>query len=133
MRRREFRNNGFIIILVILSIFLISLEVLILTSSSSILLFESDKAYLRVVERNLAASGLAWAKRNVKSRGKQAFSKEIKLNLSDTSYETASLGVRMEESTVSGAEIYIKTLISQGRQTLSREEKYRITDGARVN
>jgi len=40
---------------------------LVLAGGANTMLFQSDTAYLQAVERNLVASGLAWAKRNTKN------------------------------------------------------------------
>ena len=64
---KRVKQNGFVLVLVIAIISLIGVEMFVLAGSSNIILFQTNDAYLEACEQNLAASGLAWAEKNIKN------------------------------------------------------------------
>ncbi len=120
------QKNGFVLILVVAAIALIGAEMIVLTSSANQILFQSETAYLQARERNLVTSGLAWAKRNIKSEGKQNFDRTIELDVSSMSIHGATLSVNIAALKDEEAEVQIDTSCSHDRRTLMHSEKYRI-------
>ena len=71
------RRKGVALILAIIAMAIIGLEMHVLSSGSSTMLFQSDRAYLEACKRNLITSGLAWAKRNIQNNSTETFEKSI--------------------------------------------------------
>lgn len=120
------QQNGFVLILLVVAIALIGAEMIVLTGSANKILFQSDTAYLQACERNLATSGLAWAKRNIKNEGKETFDRPIELDVSSMSIHGATLSVNIVTAKDEEAEVQINTSCSHDRRTLRHNDKYRI-------
>ena len=118
--------NGFVMILVITMIALIGVVMFVLTEDAKTLMFQSDTAYLEAVERNLAASGLAWAKKNVKNEKKKIFNKTINLNISDMNIRNANLSIAIGSAENNKVEVELNTSCSRARRTFRHHEKYKI-------
>jgi hypothetical protein len=122
-------QNGFVLLLVIVAIGLIGAEMFVLTGSSNQILFQSDTAYLQACERNLATSGLAWAKRNIKNTGKETFDRPIELDVSSMNIYGATLSVNIITAEDEEAEVQINTSCIHDRRTLSRNYRFHIGQG----
>ena len=120
------RQNGFVLILVVVAIALIGAEMSVLTGSANKILFQSDTAYLQACERNLVTSGLAWAKRNIKNEGKETFDRPIELDVASMSIHGATLSVNIVTQKDEEAEVQINTSCPHERWTLRHNDKYRI-------
>ncbi|MHC4694160.1 MAG: hypothetical protein ACYS67_15570 [Planctomycetota bacterium] len=120
------RQNGFILIFVIVAIALIGAMMTVLTTSANKIMFQSDTAYLKACEKNLVASGLAWAKRNIKNESRENFNRTIELDVTSMSINGATLSVNIDTPIDGEAEAQIITSCSRIRRTLRHDEKYRI-------
>jgi hypothetical protein len=120
------RRNGFVLMLLITAIALMGAEMLVLSDIAHTVSFESDMAYLRAGERNLVASGLAWARRNVKSGRPEGLNETIELDVSSLGVDGASLSVIIEMPDDKEAVVNVETVCSRGRRTLRHSDKYRI-------
>lgn len=120
------RQNGFVLILVVVAIALIGAEMIVLTDSANKILFQSDTAYLQACQRNLVISGLAWAKRNIKDEGKETFNRSIELDVNSMSIHGATLSVNIGTPKDEETEVQINTSCSHDRRTLRQNDKYRI-------
>ncbi|OHB54402.1 MAG: hypothetical protein A2173_06610 [Planctomycetes bacterium RBG_13_44_8b] len=118
---------GFVMILVITMIALIGVVMFVLTEDAKTIMFQSDTAYLESVERNLAASGLAWAKKNVKNKTKENFSKTINLNISDMNIRNANLSIAIGSAEKDKIEVELSSSCSRGRRTFRHHDKYKIS------
>jgi hypothetical protein len=118
---------GFVMILVIIMIALVGIVMFVLTEDSKTLTFQSDTVYLEAVERNLAASGLAWAKKNIKNETKELFNKTINLNTSDMNIRVANLSVVISTAEGEKVEAEISSSCSRGRRTFKHHDKYKIS------
>jgi len=123
---KKIKRNGFVLILVIALIAVIGLEMFVLAGGSNTMLFQADTAYLRAVQSNLVASGLAWAKRNVRNESKEMFDKTIELDVTNMNIRDANLSVVI--GAISGEELQaqLSTSCSKSRQTLRSGDKYTI-------
>jgi len=119
-------QNGFVMIIVIAAMAVIGMAMYLLANDSNIMLFQSNAAYLRAVERNLTASGLAWAKQNIKNQNNEAFDKSIELDVADMNIRESSLTVFIYAPTDKEPEVQINTSCSRSRRTLTNNNKYRI-------
>jgi len=123
---KNLRQNGFVLVLVITVIAVVGAEMFVLTGMANTILFQSDIAYLEVVERNLVASGLAWASRNIKNQSKETFNKTIELDVTDMNIRRSTLAVIIAMPKDKQAEVQIDTSCGRGRHTLRHSNKYHI-------
>jgi len=120
------RQKGFVMILVITTIALIGIVMFVLTEDAKTMIFQSDMAYLEAVERNLAASGLVWAKQNVENGAEEIFNKTIELDITDMHVRNAALSVVIGIAENKEVELELSTSCSRGRRTLRHHDKYKI-------
>lgn len=90
---KTLRNKGFVLFLVIAAIALVGVIMVVLTAGADTMVFQSDTAYLGAIERNLTASGLAWARLNARDVSPQAANRTVSLDV-------ANMGVRGSSLTV---------------------------------
>lgn len=123
---KNLRQNGFVLVLVITVIAVVGAEMFVLGGMANTILFQSDIAYLEGVERNLVASGLAWASRNIKNQSKETFNKTIELDITDMNIRRSTLAVIIAMPKDKQAEVQIDTSCGRGRHTLRHSNKYHI-------
>jgi type II secretory pathway component PulK len=120
------KQKGFVLILVIIAIALIGVVMFVLTEDANTIIFQSDTAYLEAVERNLVASGLAWAKQNIKNENKEIFNKSVKLDITEMNIRNAALNIVTGTAEDDKIELELNTLCSRGRRTFRHHDKYTI-------
>jgi hypothetical protein len=123
---KKTRRNGFVLILVIVAVAVIGVQMAVLGDIANTMQFQSQNAYLKACERNLLASGLVWAKENVREKGSEISGKTIQLEVSGLNIRESALDVTISIATDEVAEVQIKTTCSRSRQTLRETGKYRI-------
>ena len=129
------------LILVIVAIAVIGFQMFALSDIANTMQFQSNTAYLKACERNLLASGLAWARENTRNKSSEVFDKTIQLDVSKLNIRASALDVTISIASDEEAEVQINTSCSRGRQTLKGTGKYRVelydqqktTVGARKN
>ena len=121
---KKIRQNGFVLLLVIIAIAMVGTATYVLADGSNTMLFQSDTVYLQACERNLRASGLAWAKQNIKNRNQGSFNKMIELDTANLGIRDSSLNVFISTSQDKQAEVQINTSCSRARQTFKRDNRY---------
>ena len=148
MKIRKGKRNGFVLVIVIVTIALIGAEMFVLTGGSNTILFQANTAYLQACERNLTASGLAWAQKNIKAGNKESFDpvrnsktlnnitteveisngvdKSVNLDITYTSVSRSALSVTINTQGNGETDVQISSTVSRGRQTLSHNKKYQI-------
>ena len=112
--------------LVIVAIAVIGIQMSVLADIANTMQFQSQTAYLRACERNLLASGLVWAKENVREKSSEIFDKTIQLDVSELNIRDSALDVTINIVSDEEAEVWIDTSCSRSRQTLRETGKYRI-------
>ena len=118
-------RDGFVLVLVIVAIIIIGIEMFVLAGMANTLQFQSHRAYLKTCERNLLASGLAWARQNAqKSRGERP-GRMIELDVSEMDILGSALKVTIDTAE-DGPQVRIQTSCSRGRQTLNASRTYNI-------
>ena len=120
------RKNGFVLVLVILAMAVIGATMLVLSAGANTMVFQSNTAYLQACERNLVASGLAWAKQQIKSQSKENLDRTIRLDVTETDIRGSTLAVFIRVPTDKGPEVQINASCSRARRTLRHDDKYRI-------
>jgi hypothetical protein len=123
---KKIRQNGFVLLLVIMAIALVGTATCVLAGGANIMLFQSDTVYLQACERNLMASGLAWAKQNIKNRNQGSFNKMVELDTANLGIRGSSLNVFISISRDKQAEVQINTSCSRARRTFKRDNRYMI-------
>ena len=97
-----------------------------LTGVSNTMMSQSDTAYLHACERNLRASGLAWAERNIKNESREIFDRTIELDVTYMDIRGLTLAVTIGTPKNKEVEVLINSSVSRGRRTLRHKDKYRI-------
>jgi len=120
------RNKGFLLTFVIVALALMSTVMFVLAGGANAMLFHADTAYLQAIERNLAASGLAWARANISARGTAAVGEPVKLSTEGFDVPNISLTVAITQAQADRATVRIATSCSKGRHTLSTTRDYSI-------
>ena len=120
------RQNGFVLILVIIAIAIIGVEMFALSDIANTMQFQSQNAYLKACRRNLLASGLVWAKENTRKKSSEIFDRTIQLDVSKLNIRDSALAVTANIASDEEAEVQIYTSCSRSRQTLRETGKYRI-------
>ena len=123
---KKARRNGFVLILVIVAIAVIGVQMSALADIANTMQFQSQNAYLKACERNLLASGLVWAKENIRNKNGEILDTTIQLDTSEMNIRGSALDVTVSRASDSQAEVRIDTSCSRGRQTLRETGKYRI-------
>ncbi|MCJ7779158.1 MAG: hypothetical protein MUP16_12710 [Sedimentisphaerales bacterium] len=121
---KKIRQNGFVLLLVIIAIALVGAATCVLAGGANIMLFQSDTVYLQARERNLMASGLAWAKQNIKNRNQGSFNKMVELDTANLGIRDSSLNVFISFSHDKQEEVQINISCSRARQTFKRDNRY---------
>jgi len=120
------QQKGFVLILVVVVIVLIGTAMFVLTSNAQSMLFEANRAYVRAIERNLAASGLAWAERNVKNQNRETFGKGVELDAANMNAAGSTLTVTVDIPTDKEVQVRINASCSRGKHTVRHDKNYRI-------
>jgi Tfp pilus assembly protein PilV len=123
---RKTRQNGFVLILVIVAVAVIGIQMAVLGDMANTMQFQSNAAYLTACQRNLLASGLVWARENTKSKSSDVFDRTIQLDVSKLNIRDSALDIIMSIASDEEVEAQINTSCSRGRQTLKGTGKYEI-------
>lgn len=125
MKTQKQRHNGFVLILVIVAIIIIGVEMFVLAGMANTMQYQSHRAYLKACERNLLASGLAWARQSVQNNAGVSPGQMIQLDVSELDIPGSVLEVALG-SADDKPEVRIHTSCSRGRQTLKNTGTYTI-------
>jgi hypothetical protein len=115
------RQNGFVMIYVIVILALIAIYMIILAGESNTFIFQADRAYLEACRENLTASGLIWAKQNVNTPGGL-----ISLDTTDMNIKKAALSIAVSSGQKKTSQVEVNTSCSRGRQRLNSTRKFTI-------
>ncbi len=124
MRNRN--NKGFLLTFVIVALALMSTVMFVLAGGANAMLFHADTAYLQAVERNLTASGLAWARANISAHGTTAVGEPITLSTKGFGVPDAGLAVAITQVQADRATVRIATSCTKGRHTVNATHEYAI-------
>jgi hypothetical protein len=120
------RQNGFILFLVITVMLAMGGEMYILADMSNTMLLHTNTAYLKACQRNLTASGAAWAKQNLQKISGENVEKIVQLDVNELDIKGSSLKLTNISSIDKEPEVSISTTCSRGRQSLRRSFEYKI-------
>jgi len=119
------RERGFILTFVIMALIVVGIATFVLTDGANTMLFHADRAYLHAVERNLIASGLAWAGEKA-AGGDVSIGEPVHLDVTAPGCREARLAVQFLEVRSGKAAVRITTSCRKGRCTLDTSRGFRI-------
>jgi hypothetical protein len=120
---RKQRNRGFLLTFAIVALALMGAIFFVLAGGAGKMLFHADMAYLQATERNLVASGLAWARANISANG-DAGSENVALDTDAFGAQNPGLAVRIMQVQPDHATVRIASSCSKGRRTLTTCRDY---------
>jgi hypothetical protein len=118
------RNRGAILTLVIVALTLMGVVMFVLTGGANTMLFQADTAYVQAVERDLIASGLAWARERASSNAGAPSTEPVELNIVSFGLPNAKLVVRILGVQENTAQVHVETSCHKGRRTLHTARDY---------
>jgi len=119
------RNQGAILTLVIVALILVGVVLFVLTGGANAVLFQADTACLRAVQRNLIASGLAWAaERAAREVDTPSSGELVELDATAFGLPSARLAVRILGVQGDTVKVHVETSCHKGRQTLRTSRDY---------
>jgi len=118
------RQRGFIFTFVIMALFVVGIAMFVLTEGSNTMLFHADGAYLRAVERDLIASGLAWAGQKISTGRDVPVGERIDLDVAAFTCLSAQLAVQFLDVQSDKAVVQITTSCQKGRRTLNASRQF---------
>lgn len=122
MRKRN--NKGFLLTFAIVALALMGTVLFVLAGGGNAMLFHADTAWLQAVERDLVASGLAWARANISAHGDAAARELVTLGTEAFDAPNAGLTVQIIQVQADHATVRIATSCSKGRRTLTASRDY---------
>ena len=117
-KMKQRKQKGFVFIFVIVVIILVGIHMFALAGTANTMQFQSHTAFLRACERNLLASGLAWARQNIPDEAGEITDKTVKLDVSVMDIRGSALGVTIETQPDGKAQVQVESSCTRGRQTL---------------
>ena len=119
------KNKGFITIIVIVSLAVIAAEIFALNGASNTITFQTNNAYIHAVEKNLAESGVCWAKANRPTAAGAAGGAAVSLDTAAVGIKNASISVKFANSGKNETAA-ISTFCSKGSLKLANTKNYRL-------
>lgn len=119
-------KRGLVMSLVIIGMGLVGVAMAVLAHGTNTMLFRADRAYLAAVERNLAASGLAWAQQRASQKKVIASAIPVDLDTHLSRRSKTGLTVSFTKMDAASVTVRIDTACSKGRQTVVRTREFTI-------
>lgn len=117
----DLKKTGSVLMMALLALALVSVALVVLSSASNTLLFESKQAYLHACNRNLAASGAAWARRAAAQTPADRFGQARKLSVDGLEIPGGGLTVSLGKPAENRIEVQITTVCRPGGRAVRRE------------
>jgi hypothetical protein len=121
---RRTRKDGFIMSMVIVALGLLGVIMAVLGRGTNTMLFQADRTYIDAVERNLTASGLAWAGQQIRQGRALSTSGPVVLDLESFPASNAGLQVSFAETEPGTVDVRIETSCVKGRQQRREAHTY---------
>ena len=118
------RKEGFVLALVIVALGLLGVVMAVLTGGANTMLFHADRAHVQAVERNLKASGLAWARHRAAQTDTVTSAEPAELDTSSLAVRQATLTVAITKIGTDTVDVRIETTSAKGRHRLSASNDY---------
>ncbi len=127
MKKHRARRSGFVLVIIIVALTVISMYMYALAGTSRVIILETNHAYVKACEENLTASGLAWARHNTRGEPASTFTEPVKLSVDEMYMGPAQLTV-----TINGQNIDVRTSCTHRRETLSNTKKFNLAGTERI-
>ena len=124
---KQHKNDGMVLILVIVLMALIGAALVMLTAGAKTLMYDANRHYLQACNRNLAASAYAWAQKTVKDESGKIPTQKIELNTSTLGLKNADLTVSFASSNHDQVSVDIQTRCTRGKVTRQFRHLYKIS------
>ncbi|KPK76105.1 MAG: hypothetical protein AMJ79_08280 [Phycisphaerae bacterium SM23_30] len=121
---RHVRRKGFVTILALMLITLVGGAMLILSHGANTLAFETNRAYYQACERNLAASGFAWAGYQNVHKKTELPTQPIELDVELLQIPQGSLTVSFAHLDTDDPSVEVKTTCGRETNLLKRLREY---------
>lgn len=118
------KNNGFIMVLVIMAIAAVGMVMFVLAADANTMIFQSDTARLKAAQRNTTASALAWARHNIKNTPAESLNKTVNLEAPELNIPAAALAVTITAPAGKNPHAQITTSVARKRRTLKSQDEY---------
>ena len=119
-------SKSFVLSGVIVGLSLVALVMYVLAQGANTMRFQADRAYLRAVERDLIASGLAWARTTLADANAPEVGETVSLDVEALGCRDGELMVRISASRDGQAVVHVRTSCTKGRQTLTSARDYTV-------
>ncbi len=120
------KKRGFVLTLVIVALGLMGVVMAVLTGGANTMLFHADRAHARAVERNLTASGLAWARQLALHKETAVPAEPVALDVRAFNLPQASLAVALTRVGATAVEVRVESTCVKGRQTSKTQRQYTV-------
>ena len=107
--------------LLIIVMALMAAALAVIANAVNTMYFQTNSRYIKAYERNLKASGAAWAKQIIKNNDGENLDKLVQLDVNDLNIRDSVLSVK-----INGLEVEIDTLCGRGRQRLRHKYSHKI-------
>jgi hypothetical protein len=124
MKDRKKRQNGFVLVVVMVILALIGTYMIVLTNNANTLLFQADRAYLEACDQNLTASGLAWARKNIDST--KTSTGAFELDTAAMNIRGAVIHIDVSAWKKGTSQVQISTSCSRASQSLNVTRKFTV-------
>lgn len=124
MKIGKTRQNGFVMVFVIVILALVGIYMIVLTNDANTFLFQADHAYLEACEQNLTASGLAWAKKNINNT--KTSTGAFELDTEAMNIRGAVISINVSPGKKGASQVQVSTFCNRARQTLTSARKFTI-------
>ena len=121
---KAIHNHGFAMLFVIVIITAVAVALFVLTDDTNTLIFQTDRAYLQAVRRNLTASGLAWAQKAGRSVDPPKTDRPITLDVLSLTAHEATLTVTLAKTTGDAGRAEVAASCTRKRRTLKSHNTY---------
>ena len=118
------RPKGFVVIMTLSLVTLLGGALLIMTLSSKTLAFDANWAYYQACERNLAASGFAWADYQVLHLDKVLTVEPLNLDIESMQIPQGGLTISLADPNIAELTVEVKTTCGRESMLLHRVHKY---------
>lgn len=122
--RETRKHGGFVLTLVIVALGLMGVVMAVLAGAGNSMLFHADRAQVQAVERDLLASGLAWARHQVQRPEDATMSEAVELDVRAFHIPQAHLAVSLIPADAAPVSVRVDATCMKGRQTGRAQRRY---------
>ncbi|MGE5294932.1 MAG: type IV pilus modification PilV family protein [Solirubrobacterales bacterium] len=118
------RRRGFSLTFVIIALILVGIAMSVLAGGSNVMLYHADTAYLKAIERDLTASGLAWVRAQAGDDPNLSAGRPVKLDVAAFGPSAVGLSVQILDAQAGRTRVRVVTSCVKRRCTLNTGAEY---------